>query len=499
VPSATAIPPTATARERAELLERIDRVRETRREWVRRAVLDDDRIDILAQEVLGYEIAPHHLAIARHEYTHPQSLTLVWRGAGKTTIGTVTKAIFAMLKRPNVRILVASKAMANAVSMLSEIKAKLKSPLFVEHFGDLQGAKWDDVEFTISTRTTPAKEATVTAVGVEGSVASKHYDIVIADDLVDEENSRTPLMRGKIKTFYYKTLTPCLEIVCPDGQPGEMHVLGTRYHYHDLYGHLIADDMADSTLTIPALTGNEVDGWVSAWPSRFPVADLVKRRRQMGSIIFDSQYGLDCRAMQGDIFDYDWINVVTEKEVPVGLPRYLGVDLAISLGAKAHLFAIVVIAHDATTDRYYVVDHYAGRRTFADQKRLIVEYAVRHRVIRGAVEAVAYQEAMLHALKDEAPEIIRSLGDRVEPLPPGTPMPSFVPVKVREDKVTRAYRLSATFEDGRVFFLPGQDAVIENIVLFPKGEFDDLYDAFDHAIAATKKRVRKERRKVGLL
>ena len=39
------------------------------------------------------------------------------------------------------------------------------------------------------------KEATVSALGASGAVVSKHFDIIIGDDLVGFENARTEAQR----------------------------------------------------------------------------------------------------------------------------------------------------------------------------------------------------------------------------------------------------------------------------------------------------------------
>jgi hypothetical protein len=69
--------------------------------------------------------------------------------------------------------------------------------------------------------------------GVGGPIISKHYDVIILDDIIDEENARTEEQREKMRVWYYKSLLPCLEPY------GEIHILGTRYHPYDLYHELL--------------------------------------------------------------------------------------------------------------------------------------------------------------------------------------------------------------------------------------------------------------------
>lgn len=465
---------------RTDLIRRVEEARALRLEWIRRQVVVYGRVDILAREVLGYDVLPHHFRIMQHQARHARNLVLVWRGAGKTTVGTVARTVYHLVRNPNVRILIASKSSANSVDMLSEVKQKLLSPQFVEVFGAYQGDKWDDVQINVAPRTATWKEPNVTAVGVETAVVSKHYDVILGDDLVDEKNARTPGAREQVQTFFYKTLLPCLNPVQDDGLPGELSLLGTRYHDRDLYGFLAEHDMSGPrTLRIPALIGNETDGFRSEWPERFPVQALLDLRTSMGSILFDSQYQLSTDKMRGEVFDYDSIHEVEDADIPENLPKFLGADLAISQSKRAHLFAIVVGAYDRARDLVYVLDYYGGKRTFREQRGLIVDYGRRYRIERGAVENVAYQEAMLQELKAEAPDV------------------NVVPIRPPDDKLTRAWRLSARFskdrDSARILFRRGLRPLIDQLLMFPRGEYDDGFDALDHMVSATRVRVRKER------
>ena len=469
---------------RADTLRKLEEIRELKREWIRRAVLERDRIDILATEVLGYKIAPHHLRLAKHQvrYSTGGNLVLIWRGAGKTTIGTITRTIFLLLKNPSIRILLASKSQGNAAGFLADIKGHLKSEKFREIFGDLQptqpGYKWDDVEIDIATRPRKEKESSVTCVGVEGSVASKHYDVIIADDLVDEENARTPLMRAKVQTFYYKILVPCLV------PGGDMTVLGTRYHYADLYGHLSANESTgDRTLLIPAMTGNDTDGWVATWEDGgFSTEFLLALRKSMGSIIFDSQYLMTTDKMRGEIFDPDYFVEVDDADIPSDLPAYTAVDLAISQKETADYFAEVSGVYDRLTDTVYVIEAVEARKPFRDQRDAIVETFKRLECERAGVEATAYQAAQIQEIIAANPE----LAGRIKPIYP------------KDDKVTRAWRLAAKIEDGKVKFRKGLRNLIDHLILFPRGEHDDLFDALDHLVLTCRTKVKKERREMGL-
>lgn len=467
--------------DRSQLIAYYQDAHKIRNEWIRRQVIENDRIDILAIEVLGLKVQPFHLALMKFQFDNPENLQLCFRGAGKSTTCTEVKVIHLLLKNPNLRILIASKTLQNACGFLKNIKAHFETnerlaEIFGSYYDAKRVGKWDEREIEVLPRTIVAKEASVTCVGVEGTVVSKHYDVIISDDLVDEDNSRTKLQREKTRTWFYNTLMPTLEPPDPAvPHRGEHHMLGTRYHYDDLYGHLIANELADHHQIIPALDANGR----SPWPEKYTAKWFAERRRRSGMIIFNCQYQCDTEAMKGEIFQYDQCQQVAESDWPdhKSLRVFMGVDLAISQEEQADKFAIVVIGVTKDRSGYYVLDYYENQLRFKAQTAKIVEYYRRWRPIRVALETNQYQDAQRQTLKDKNPDM------------------RLKKVQTDKDKITRAWKLSSIFEDMRVFFRKGvQNLLIEHLVLFPNHKYKDLFDAFDLAVSASKMKRKRGRR-----
>jgi predicted phage terminase large subunit-like protein len=471
--------------DRGELETYWEHCRARSNEWIRRQVIEKNRIDILAGAVLGLDVKPFHVEMMRFQFRHPDSLQLVFRGAGKTTTCTVTKTIHYLLKNPNFRLLIVSKTANHAKGILKEVKNHFETNVrLTEIFGAYYDAKkmkkWDETEIEVLPRTIPAKEASVTTIGVGGQVVGKHYDAIISDDLVDEENSRTKLQRDKLRQWNYSSLDPTLEP--PDDiceHRGEHHRLGTRYHYDDLWGHFVANELKEHHQIIRALSP---DGQ-SPWPEKFSPEFFMSKRKKGGLIIFNAQYQNDTEAMKGEIFQFDDCQRIPSTSYPdvTGLRVYMGVDLAISEDEKADKFAIVVIGITPDRSAHYVLDFYEGQLRFTAQTSKIVEYAKRWDPIRIAIETNQYQEAQYQRLKDFEGEA-RGFDLRLKP------------VQTSKDKITRAWKLSSIFEDKKVYFKDiEQDLLVEHMVLFPNHRYKDLFDAFDLAILASKLKKRKRR------
>jgi phage terminase large subunit-like protein len=470
--------------ERSELIELYDHYRSMGREWIRRQILERNRIDILATYILGLDLQPFHMRMLQWQIKHPDNLQLVFRGAGKSTTCTVTKAIHILLKDPNYRILLASKTLTAAQVFLKEIKGHFESndrlaEYFGEYYDPRRVTKWEASEIEVLPRTKIAKEASITCVGVEGMVVGRHYDVIISDDLVDEENSRTQHQRDKVKSWYYQSLDPTLEPPDPSmPHRGEHHRLGTRYHYADLYGHLSANELKDHTQVIPAL---DPDGR-SPWPEKYPPEWFAEKRKKSGIIIFNAQYQCDTEAMKGEIFQYDDCVQIPDREYPNpgDLRIFMGVDLAISEKESADKFAIAVVGctAEAKGRQYFVLDYYEGQLRFAAQTSKILEFYRRWRPIRCCIETNAYQLAQYQTLKDAHPDI------------------RLRPVIQDKDKITRAWKLSPLFEDQRMHFKRDvHQPLIEHLVLFPNHRYKDLFDALDLAVRASKLKSRKDRKR----
>jgi predicted phage terminase large subunit-like protein len=470
--------------ERSELVGLYDHYRSMSNEWLRRQIIENRRIDILAGTILGYDVLPFHRRMLQYQFQVPDNLVLAFRGSGKSTLCTVVKSIWYLLVDPNLRLVFASKTAANSEGFLKEVKGHFENcerlaEVFGPYYDPRKVNKWDNREIEVLPRTSTAREGSITCVGFEQTVVSRHYDVEFSDDLVDEDNARTLYMRDKLTTWYYKTLDPTIEPRASDVPfRGDRHRLGTRYHFDDQYGRWIKGELADRHLIIPALS----ESGQSPWPEKWAPEELDRRRKKAGLIIFNSQYQCDTEAMKGEVFQYDHCQQIAADDVPSKLKKYIGVDLAISEKEKADHFAIVVIGRDKVGN-IYVLDYYDGQLRFKAQTEKIVSFIKRHKPERVGIESVQYQAAQADEVKDEVDESVK-----------------IVKLMTSEDKMTRAWKLTPLFEDKRVFFVENRSGPVrDQLVLFPGYRYKDLFDAFDNAVRVSKHRRKRARQEPGVM
>ena len=423
-----------------------------------------------------------HKSIISNISSCKSTLDLAPRGFGKSTVGDVDYCITKILRDPNIRIMIGSKTQTQAEAFLKEVRTHFEQNMdLIRIFGDWKKSKdnvWNDREFTVNRRDVIKKEATLTALGASGAVISKHFDIIIGDDLVGLENARTERQRANLKEWFYSSLFPTLE---PDG---EIHILGTRYNPLDLYEDLIKSGSYSVNVqrAIQLVDGKEV----SLWEDKWSMEKLRSIRADSGKIIFNMQYQNDTELAKGKIFkakyfryyeeykiDYDFLQAKVkvknadgiESWIPVKV--YFGCDLAISERENDNndYFVCMVIGVDAERN-VYVLEYVKERYSFNTQLNAVIQYG-RDKypmVERIGVETVAYQKSLAQELR------------RLSLLP-------IININTSKDKVTRAMRRSANFENGKIWFREGMDDLEECLLLFPEVEHDDLFDGLDFACA----------------
>lgn len=426
-------------------------------------------------------LQPLHASIIHNVSDNQASMDLAPRGHGKSTIGDVDFCITKVLRNPDIRIMIGSKTQTQASAFLKEIRTHFEQNVnLIRIFGDWKKSRdnvWNDKEFTVNRRTVIKKEATVSALGASGAVVSKHFDIIIGDDLVGFENARTEAQRKVLKKWFYSSLYPTLE---PDG---EIHILGTRYSPMDLYEGLIKSKnyKVNVQQAITVKDGQEY----SLWESKFSLEKLRSIREEAGLIIFNMQYQNNTELAKGKIFKYKYFKHFEEYEVDYDLNRvrvkvldsqgvpywipvriYMGADLAISEDETSNndYFVLTVIGVDKNKN-VYVLDYLKERLTFNAQLNAILDYGKNKfpMVERIGVETVQYQKSLAQEIR------------RLSLLP-------VVNIQTSKDKVTRAMRRSALFENGKVWFRIGMDDLEECLLLFPEVDHDDLFDGLDFAL-----------------
>jgi len=168
-------------------------------------------------------------------------MMLMPRGTFKSSI-LVGSCIGIIKENPNIRILWVTHKQKVSQGRLRVIKFHLtNNPEFLERYGDgwrpdfHSGLPWSDGQITVAKRTATLIEPTVDTGSLGADLTSTHYDLIIADDLVNEKNVVTVELRDQVAD-YLDTLQSMLD------PRGTIIVTGTRWHVDDAFGRIIKDD-----------------------------------------------------------------------------------------------------------------------------------------------------------------------------------------------------------------------------------------------------------------
>lgn len=446
------------------------------------------------------------------------------RGFGKSTIGTTTFAIFLILINPDIRILITSSTATKAEGFLQEIKAHFEyNPVLIELFGEYKPSddrKWSSKEIQVAKRQLIAKEGTIMALGQSGQVVSKHFDVIINDDAVNEDTARTKTRREKLKDWIYTSMMPTLM------SDGIVLTTGTRYHPEDLFGYMekneririkqlqtkkkLGKDTSEEEAELPlrilklkAIIDEGKSGERSLWPTKFPLAKLKSRKREMGSIRFGGQMQQETDLMKGkiikdkDIQWYDRDKIDTSK-----LKIYMGMDLAAGKDVHNDKFALVVKGYDPFTMNGYTLDYVHGQFSFRDQMAIVLWKAgksiyeikdlmgyktLTYEHLEEQIEIHMPERAQPFALRQWKNVIrIGIEGNAYQKVLPDTIVEMWADIPIIKihtsvDKITRLTTYSPRFENNQEYLADdgSQDEIKDELIAFPDAEHDDIPDAHE--------------------
>jgi hypothetical protein len=272
----------------------------------------------------------------------------VWfRGSGKSSIITIGGSIQEILKDPELTIGIFSHTASIAKAFLAAIKRefeyntdlKLLFPDILYERPSEQSPSWSlDAGIIVKRKGNP-KEATIEAGGlVDGQPISKHYKLLIFDDVVTEKSVATEDQIAKTNESW--SLADNL-----GSRNARKWAAGTRYHYADTYS-LMAERGAVKVRKWPATK----DGTLTGEPWLFTAEEwAAKKRDQLESTVACQ---LLCDPQAGNQRMFDCADLVYYEVRPETLNVYLLVDPAHSLKKDSDDTAMVVLGIDSAGNKY---------------------------------------------------------------------------------------------------------------------------------------------------
>lgn len=426
-------------------------------------------LNLLMEDILGYRnLAPIHRQVTetleKVEKGKRRGLFLLPRGHLKSTQITVSYTLQRILANPNVRILITNALLDNSKAFLREIKSHFeKNEKLKALFGDWtnQDEKWSESQVIVKKRTAFHKEPTVQITSVDKSVVSQHYDLIIADDLVTRESISTKEQRLKL-IKYYKDLLDLLE------PGGTLLVIGTRWHYDDLYGWLLSENVERSHFEV--MVRKVIENGEPVFPQKFSLEYINQLKLEKGSYEFNSQYNNDPVSEDSADFKKEFIKWIPSIAIdPSKGQTYITVDPAVSKEAGSDFTGIVV--NSLQGGQWKIIE---ARKAKFNPTELVDEMLYLYRKYKTSYRTMAIEDIMYTRAIDY--DLTRRMQETGE---------WFSVEKVRHKNRRKEDRIRALiplFERGNIELSDRCQDLEEELLRFPVGEHDDILDALAYQL-----------------
>lgn len=445
---------------------------------------------VFARGILGFDyMVPqvHGRVCDFLTYSGKRKLLVMPRGFLKTTLASVAFPLWCALPidegepnptpwlvnaGPNLRVLIAMKTLSNAQATVDQIRGIVETndllrTLWPEIIPDPRKQKWSSLGAELN-RPGVFREATFEAAGIGTTVTSRHYDMIIEDDLVapDKDNltglEALPTKEEIEKAIGWHRLARSLLINLGDGV---IFNVGTRWAKYDLIQYILDNEPNTESFRLSVY---DEDG-EPIYPERFPAHVLDQIKEEQGTYIFSSQYLNQPYDEAKMIFKPEWLrtyHTFSPDDHPEDMRKCLIVDPAISKKKDAD-WSVVGVA-GAIDRKLYVLDYARGRWNPSQLIASMFDMALRWRITDIHAESVAWQAALVHFFNLKAAEL--DIWLNAKPLPTRN-----------IDKDTRIRGLQPFAEHGALVLAPWMDVLTRELLDFPFGAHDDVADTFAYA------------------
>lgn len=308
-----------------------------------------DRYYLLVKMLRRYDAwHPWVYARCREVEANPDGYIDIWaREHYKSTIITFAGLIQEILKDPEITIGLFSHTKPIAKGFLAQLQRELSSNLNLIHsFPDVlwtnpekDAPSWSLDAGLIVRRQGNPKEATIEAHGlVDGQPTSKHFQLLVYDDVVTRESVNTPEQIQKTTETW--ELSDNLGVA-----GGRKWIIGTRYHYADTYAAIIERGAARARI-YPATHDGTLDGK----PVLFTPTEWSRRIRDQGEATVACQLLANPLAGHQRMFNVEDIRAYEAR--PETLMVYIMVDPARSMKKDSAHTAMVVLGLDTGANKY---------------------------------------------------------------------------------------------------------------------------------------------------
>ena len=456
-----------------EFLEQTDSVEKAEEMLMRWKCMTD--LYYLGSEILGMGKAlrmgdalldpKFHRWVADTMSRDEHSLMLLARGHLKTA-WLLVYAVQLLLRNPDERLHIYSITQDFVeTTHLVTIKQHLETPLLQYIFKDVVPPR-EEWEVDVKNRLLMRREKKsgeivmgdqIQVYGVGNTITGKRATVQLFDDLIDKDTVRTIAQMNKTRQWFSGAM-PILE-------PGGIRkMIGTPYHYNDLYHTIEEDEIFDKTYRMPMKVGGK---YVCKWWTEKKFKHVTR-----GMLPYDvkSQYFLDPMPIEDMAFPPPQ---PTYKVLPdVEVVRYLACDPAATVQKYSDETAIIQAAVTGRGE-VYIEKEWHGKWPGNETAKRLITLAARIQPRKVGIE-FGLQEHLKYII-DTAKSDWEEANKRTLPI-------YIEPIKVtnRQSKFDRVnWTLGAFVKEGRVHI---HESCID--LMAQMGKFNRNYSGKDDLVDA---------------
>jgi phage terminase large subunit-like protein len=361
-----------------------------------------------------------------------KKLLLVPRDCWKTSLSSLAFPLWKVLRayfvdgNPCHRVLVDSATVRLSKLCISAIESYCKNLSGLkEAFGTLYDRKGrSDEGFSLSFRigvATGIKEPNFFPSGIGAEKTGLHFEDIIMDDIVTEQNYRSPTGRDKCYDHYVR-IHSILEESMREGASTNLLIVGTRWHDDDIYGRIIKADKKALAEGGSALFTTMIRQVVDTetgelfFPSKLDHRVIELKKQALGNRFY-GQYMNDPN-QESAPFKPSWLKWVSLHDMPRLQSIRLTVDTALKIEETDHgdYTCIVAMGWDQFHNPWVTDVSMADNMTVGAFINEFFRIAV-HRRVESAIIEADHQEALELLVRREMVKRGISLAIRWEKVP----------------------------------------------------------------------------------
>lgn len=259
------------------------------------------------------KLAPMHIKWHELITAHPRLVFWSHVDAGKSSNVSIGRVLWELGKNPNMRIAILSKTNELAMKIVRTLGQYLeKSSEIREVFPNLLPSNdpslpWTSHALTV-VRSIHARDPSVQACGNFGNIQGARLDLVIIDDILDFENTRSVAIRDHLWGWFRGMVYGRLS------EGGRVVAMGNAFHPDDVL-HKLEKEPRYFGFRFPVM---DKKGRLS-WPDHWSHKRIQEAREDMGALEFARQLLCQARDDETSIIKREWVEACKARGQGRGL------------------------------------------------------------------------------------------------------------------------------------------------------------------------------------